>query len=76
MEVRSICCGRRGGLDDRPDVVRSLVPKHRLALPVRPRHDDAFIIDESAECTVDLDGRRSVSNLDELDLGDQAGAVT
>jgi hypothetical protein len=54
---------------------RSLVPKQRLALPLRPRHHDAFIIDESAECTVDLDGHRSASNLDELDLGEQAGAV-
>jgi Integrase core domain len=49
--------------------------KYRLALPVRPRHHDAFIIDESAERTADLDGHRSASNLDELDLREQAGAV-
>ena len=29
----------------------------------------------SAESTVDLDGNRSASDLDELDLGEQAGAV-
>jgi hypothetical protein len=54
---------------------RSLVAKHRLALPLRPRHHDAFIIDEPAECTVELDRRRSASNLDEVDLGAQGGAV-
>ena len=37
-----------------PDAVPQFGPEHRLALPVRPRHHDAFIIDESAECTVDL----------------------
>src|SRR5438105_4246816 len=62
-----------GWVTQRPS--RSLVPKHRLALPLRPRDHDAFIIDESAERTVDLDGHRSASNLDELDLGEQAGAV-
>jgi hypothetical protein len=44
-------------------------------LPVRPRHDEAFIVDERAECTVGLEGHRSASNLDELDPGKQAGAV-
>ena len=54
---------------------RSLVPRHRLALHVRLRHHDAFIIDESAERIVDLDGHRAASNLNELDLGEQASAV-
>jgi hypothetical protein len=75
MAVGCICCGRRGGLDDRGRPSRSLVAKHRLALPVRPRHDDAFIVDERAECTVGLEGHRSASSLDEFDLGEQAGAV-
>ena len=52
-----------------------LIPERRLGLHVRPRHRDAFVIDESAACTVDLDGHRSASNLDELGLGEQAGAV-
>ena len=29
----------------------------------------------SAESTVDLDGNRSASDLDEIDLGEQAGGV-
>ena len=45
-----------------------------FALPVGPRHHDAF--DESAECTVDLDRHGSASNLDQLEPGEQAGAVT
>jgi hypothetical protein len=53
----------------------SLVPKNRLALRVRPRHHDALIINESAVCTADVAGHRRASNLDELDLGEQATAV-
>jgi hypothetical protein len=34
-----------------------------------------LIIDESAESTVELDGHRSASDLDELDVGEQAAAV-
>ena len=41
----------------------------RLALPVRPRHHDALIIGESAEGTIDLDGHRSASDVDEAQPG-------
>jgi hypothetical protein len=41
----------------------------------RPLGAVANAVGESAECSVDLDGHRSASNLDELDLGEQAGAV-
>jgi hypothetical protein len=34
-------------------------------------HRDAFVIDESVETTVDLDGHRSASDLDELALDDE-----
>ena len=36
---------------------------------------DAFIIGEPAETTVDLDGHRAASNLDELALDDESGAA-
>ena len=64
---------RTGSPPRRPS--RSLVPKRRLALPVGPRHDETFIVEERAECTVELEGHRSASNLHERDLGEQAGAV-
>ena len=32
---------------------------------------DTFVVDESAETTVDLDGHRAASDLDELDLDDE-----
>jgi hypothetical protein len=35
---------------------------------------DAFIVDVSAETTVDLDGDRAASNLDELVLDDEPDA--
>ena len=34
---------------------------------------DAFVIDESVETTVDLDGHRAASDLDELALDDEPG---
>ena len=36
---------------------------------------DAFVIDERVETTVDLDGRRAVSDLDELGLEEEANAA-
>ena len=35
---------------------------------------DAFVVDESAETTVDLDGHRAASDLDELALDDEPDA--
>ena len=35
---------------------------------------DAFVVNESAETTVDLDGHRATSDLDELGLDDEHGA--
>jgi hypothetical protein len=35
---------------------------------------DAFVVDASAEATVDLDGHRAASDLDELELGDEPDA--
>jgi len=37
---------------------------------------DAFIADEAAETTVDLDGHRAASDLDELVLDDEPDAET
>jgi len=37
-------------------------------------HRDAFAADEQAASTVDLDGRRSETDLDGLDLGDELAA--
>ena len=36
---------------------------------------DAFIVDESAQSTVDLDKHRSASDLDELDLDESNRAA-
>ena len=33
---------------------------------------DAFVVDETHETTVDLDGHRAASDLDELDLDDES----
>ena len=35
---------------------------------------DAFVIDQSVETTVDLDGHRAASDLDELALDDEPGS--
>jgi hypothetical protein len=39
------------------------------------RHHEALVIGESAECSAGLASHRPASNLDQLDLGEQAGAV-
>ncbi len=56
---------------------RSLVAKHRLALPVAytPHITMRSSSTREPNATVDLDGHRSASNLEELDQGKQAGAV-
>jgi hypothetical protein len=55
-------------------------PSRSLVLETPPRfattrHHEAFIIDASGECTVELEGHRSACNLDALDPGGQPGAV-
>jgi hypothetical protein len=37
-------------------------------------HRDAFVIDEHADTTVDLEAHRAASDLDELALDDEPGA--
>ena len=57
---------------------RSLVPKHRLPVACcLYARDITMRLSSTREpnATVDLDGHRSASNLEELDLGEQAGAV-
>jgi len=67
-----VWCGRRGGLNGRPAPVARLGPRNTVSpWRVRLSHHDAFIIDESAERTVDIAGHRSAANLDELGLGEQ-----
>ncbi|MDQ6607448.1 MAG: hypothetical protein M3Z06_12980 [Actinomycetota bacterium] len=46
---------------------------HALARAHRSDRD-AFVIDQTVETTVDLDGHRAPSDLDELDLDDEPDA--
>jgi hypothetical protein len=60
-----------------PRPSRSLVPKYLLAMPVActPHITTRSSSTREPNATVDLDGHRSASNLEELDQGEQARAV-
>jgi hypothetical protein len=78
MEVGGICRGRRGGLDDRPEAVPQFGPETPSRFACCLYAHDIMMRSSSTRApnaTVDLDGQRSASNLEELDQGEQAGAV-